>query len=117
MRISETSFSQHNAQFSHAPRDRSRRGSRSVTPIRPDPLSSRDTDGRAGQHGDAGAIVLQVRKQPARRTCAGLEVLVRRHLDGRHSVWRGPQRLGSSMRPADPWTPPRRWSAADRGAP
>ena len=39
-------------------------------------------------------VVLQVRKQPGRRTCAGLEVFVRRHLDGRHSVWRGPQRLG-----------------------
>jgi transposase len=39
-------------------------------------------------------VVLQVAKQPGRRTCAGLEVVVRRHLDGRHSVWRGPQRLG-----------------------
>jgi transposase len=39
-------------------------------------------------------VVLQVSKQPGRRTCAGLEVLVRRHLDGRHSIWRGTQRLG-----------------------
>ena len=37
---------------------------------------------------------LQLAKQPGRRTCAGLRVLVRRHLDGRHSVWRGPRRLG-----------------------
>jgi transposase len=41
-----------------------------------------------------GRVALQVRKQPGRRTCAGLEVVVRRHLDGRHAIWRGPQRLG-----------------------
>jgi hypothetical protein len=41
-----------------------------------------------------GGVVLQVSKQPGRRTCAGLEVVVRRHLDGRHSIWRGSQRLG-----------------------
>ena len=29
-----------------------------------------------------------------RRSCAGLRVLVRRHLDGRHSVWLGSRRLG-----------------------
>lgn len=39
-------------------------------------------------------VILQIAKQPGRRTCAGLEVLVRRHLNGRHSIWRGPQRLG-----------------------
>jgi hypothetical protein len=32
---------------------------------------------------------LQIAKQPGRATCAGLEVIVRRHLDGTHSVWRG----------------------------
>jgi transposase len=39
-------------------------------------------------------VVLQIDKQRGRRTCAGLPVLVRRHLDGRHSVWWGPRRLG-----------------------
>ena len=39
-------------------------------------------------------VVLQIDKQPRRRTCAGLPVLVRRHLDGRHSVWWGPRCLG-----------------------
>jgi transposase len=39
-------------------------------------------------------VVMHVSKQPGRRSCAGLEVIVRRHLDGRHSIWRGPQRLG-----------------------
>jgi len=39
-------------------------------------------------------VVLQLAKQAGRRTCAGLRVLVRRHLDGRHSVWLGSRRLG-----------------------
>ena len=37
---------------------------------------------------------LQLAKQPGRPTCAGLGVLVRRHLDGAYTVWRGPQCLG-----------------------
>jgi hypothetical protein len=39
-------------------------------------------------------VVLQLAKQPGRRSCAGLHVVVRRHLDGRHSVWLGSRRLG-----------------------
>src|SRR6266851_4150826 len=40
------------------------------------------------------AVVLQLAKQPGRRSCAGRHVVVRRHLDGRHSVWLGSRRLG-----------------------
>ncbi len=39
-------------------------------------------------------VALQLAKQPGRRTCAGLRVLVRRHPDGRHSLWRGTRCLG-----------------------
>jgi transposase len=39
-------------------------------------------------------VLLQIAKQRGRRTCAGLPVLVRRHLDGRHSVWWGRRCLG-----------------------
>jgi hypothetical protein len=39
-------------------------------------------------------IVMQLAQQPGRRSCAELRVLVRRHLDGRHSVWHGARRLG-----------------------
>ena len=39
-------------------------------------------------------VVLQIAKQRGRRSCAGLPVLVRRHLDGRHSVWWGRRCLG-----------------------
>jgi len=37
---------------------------------------------------------LQLLKQPGRATCARLRVLVRRHCDASHSVWRGPHCLG-----------------------
>ncbi|PYN46208.1 MAG: hypothetical protein DMD95_06780 [Candidatus Rokuibacteriota bacterium] len=39
-------------------------------------------------------VVLQLAKQPGRRSCAGLRVVVRRHLDRCHSVWLGSRRLG-----------------------
>ena len=39
-------------------------------------------------------VVLQLAKQAGRRSCAGLRVVVRRHLDARHSVWLGSRRLG-----------------------
>ena len=38
-------------------------------------------------------VRLQRPKQPGRTTCAGLRVLVRRHLEGTHSVWWGTRRL------------------------
>jgi hypothetical protein len=42
----------------------------------------------------ADRVALQLAKQPGRRTCAGLRVLVRRHLNGHHSVWYGARCLG-----------------------
>jgi len=39
-------------------------------------------------------VHLQLAKQPGRPTCAGLRVIVRRHLDGSHTVWRGAYCLG-----------------------
>jgi len=39
-------------------------------------------------------IRVQLAKQPGRPTWAGARVIVRRHLDGRLTVWRGPTRLG-----------------------
>ena len=39
-------------------------------------------------------LALQVAKQPGRRTCAGLRVVARRHLDGRYSIWYGARCLG-----------------------
>src|SRR2546427_2282645 len=42
----------------------------------------------------ADRVPLQLVTQPGRRTCAGLRVLVRRHLSGQHSVWYGGRCLG-----------------------
>jgi transposase len=93
--LREVFLPQHNATFSHAPRD-------------PEPawvpLGDCDLDqvlcheeprvvGRDNTV-TLDRVVVQLAKQPGRRTCAGLEVVIRRHLDGRHSVWRGTQRLG-----------------------
>jgi hypothetical protein len=39
-------------------------------------------------------LTLQIEKQPGRRSCERAKVLVREHLDGTHSVWLGPKRLG-----------------------
>jgi len=39
-------------------------------------------------------ICLQIGKQPGRASCARVQVVVRRHLDGTHSVWRGTQCWG-----------------------
>jgi hypothetical protein len=39
-------------------------------------------------------VRVQVAKTPGRPTWAGARVIVRRHLDGRLTVWRGPSRLG-----------------------
>ena len=58
-------------------------------------------------------VRLQIDKQPGRRSCAGLRVLVRRHLDGTTSVWCGPRCFGRydaegrciRPRPVDPAGP------------
>jgi len=39
-------------------------------------------------------VRLQIDKQPGRRTCTGLRVLVRRHLDGLHCIWFGARCFG-----------------------
>jgi transposase len=39
-------------------------------------------------------VRMQIEPQPGRRSCAKAKVIVRRHLDGTHSVWRGEQLWG-----------------------
>jgi len=41
-----------------------------------------------------GKVVLQISKQPGRKTCAGLTVVVKQHLDGTWSIHRGTQIFG-----------------------
>lgn len=55
---------------------------------------------------------LQLEKIPGRRTCAGLSVLVRRHLDGKHSIWYGGRRLGTYDAQGRPLAPQSQGQAA-----
>jgi len=61
-----------------------------------------------------GKLPLQIAKQPGRRTCSGLAVVVKQRVDGRLSVHRGPQILGwfdsngQPMEPAAPVESPKR---------
>jgi hypothetical protein len=53
-----------------------------------------------------GGQLLQIERQPGRRTCAGLRVLVRRHLDGRLTVIRPPDvPLGYTVVTRDTFAP------------
>ena len=58
----------------------------------------------------------QLARQTGRRSCAGLRVTIRRHLDGHYTVWAGSRRLGEfsavSERPSDRRTAIRPMEAA-----
>jgi transposase len=47
-------------------------------------------------------VAMQLNKLPGRGTCAGMKVLVRRHLDSSYSVWRGQRLLGTYDQHGDP---------------
>ena len=82
---------QHNTSFRRAPVDRANAFV---------PLGGVDLDTILCQQGErviapdntvvVGGRVLQIERQPGRRTCAGLRVLVRQHLDGRITITRPP---------------------------
>jgi transposase len=87
---------QHNALFARAPRDP---GSAFVS------LGDADLD-RILCHEEERVVardhtvsldrrVLQIAPQPGRRTCAGVTVTVRQHLDGRYTISRGAQPWGT----------------------
>jgi hypothetical protein len=50
-------------------------------------------------------VSMQLAKYPGRPTWAGVRVIVRRHLDGRLTVWRGPTRLGLYTEVGSPLAP------------
>ena len=87
---------QHNALFARVPRDPA---SAFV------PLGDADLD-RILCHEEARVVardntvsldrqILQIAPQPGRRTCAGVTVTVRQHLDGRYTIARGAQLWGT----------------------
>jgi hypothetical protein len=48
---------------------------------------------RGSRRADEGRV-FQVARQPGRRSCAGLKVIIRRHLSGHYSIWAAARRLG-----------------------
>jgi hypothetical protein len=48
--------------------------------------------------------VLQIAPQPGRRTCVGVTVTVRQHLDGRYTISRGAQPWGTFRADGRRWT-------------
>jgi transposase len=93
--LAERFLDPYNAEFAHEPAD----PALAFVTAGGAPLDQILCHEEARQVGKDNTVVLngvrlQIAKQPGRATCAGLAVLVRRHLDGTHSVWRGPQCWG-----------------------
>jgi hypothetical protein len=85
----------YNARFSRAPAD----PASAFVPlgrVALDPILCHEEARTVGQDNTItlAGVRLQIAKQRGRRTCAGLRVLVRRHLEGAHSVWWGRRCLG-----------------------
>ena len=87
---------QHNARFAHVPRD----PASAFVPLGRvdlDTILCHEVERLVGRDNTVtmGRQVLQIAPQPGRRSCAGLTVTVRRHLDGGYTITRGPHRLGT----------------------
>jgi transposase len=85
----------YDSQFAHPPSD----PTSAFVPLGPvslDPILCHEEERTVAQDNVVvlDGLPLQLPKQPGRRTCAGVRVIVRRHLDGHHSVWRGSQCWG-----------------------
>jgi len=86
----------HNEEFAKPPAD-PMSGFVALDGVDLDDVFFEQTVRKVGQDNTVGfdGVLLQLDKQPGRRTCAGLAVQVRRHLDGDHTVRRGTQLLGA----------------------
>lgn len=87
---------QHNATFARAPRD----PARAFVPLGDvdlDPILCHEEERVVARDNivTVGGRALQIAPQPGRRSCAGLTVTVRQHLDGRYTIMRGTQRMGT----------------------
>lgn len=108
---------QHNAEFRRAPADPASAFVR-VGTVDLDQILCHEEE-RTVQ-GDNTVVLdgvrLQLPKQPGRATCARLPVVVRRHLGGTHSIWRGTHCLGRYDAQGAALGPPRRGARASQGA-
>jgi transposase len=85
----------HNQAFSVQPREReSAFVAAEDAPL--DEIFCRETVRQVGKDNaiTCGKVTLQISKQPGRKTCAGLAVVVKQHLDGMWSIHRGTQLFG-----------------------
>jgi transposase len=85
----------YNTTFAHAPAD----PTSAFVPVGPhdlDQILCHEEDRVVARDNTVrlAGVLLQIDKQRGRRSCASLRVLVRRHLNGQHSVWWGPRCLG-----------------------
>lgn len=60
-------------------------------------------------------VRLQIGKQPGRRSCEGMKLVVRRHVQGDHSIWRGLQCLGRYDSQGHPMEAPKTAKGSIRG--
>jgi transposase len=95
---------QHNATFGRAPRDPASAFVALGTAVSLETILCEEVERVVARDNTLtiGGQVLQIAAQPGRRSCAGLRVTVRRHLDGRVTILRGPQRLGTYAAPGAP---------------
>jgi transposase len=86
----------HNEEFAREPAD-STKAFVGLGDVDPDEIFFEEAVRTVGKDNTVGfdAVLLQIEKQPGRRTCAGLAVQIRRHLDGGYTVRRGTQLLGA----------------------
>ena len=87
---------QHNATFARAPRD----PASAFVPLGPvdlDAILCHEEERVVARDNTVtlGGRVLQIAAQPGRRSCVGLTVTVRHHLDGGFTIARGTQRLAT----------------------
>ena len=93
--LREHYLADHNGRFTRPPRD-PESAFVATRGIDLDQILCHEEDRTVGQDNVVSfdGVKLQVGKQPGRRSCAGMRVVARRHLDGTHTLWRGSERLG-----------------------
>lgn len=94
--LAEQFVPQHNATFARAPRDPASAFVR-LGDVDLDPILCHEEERVVARDNTVtlGGRALQIAPQPGRRSCAGVRVLVRQHLDRRYTITRGAHRLGT----------------------
>jgi hypothetical protein len=94
-----------NAEFRRPPAD----PASAFVPLGPvdlDQILCHEATRAVGRHNTVrlGGVVLQIAKQRGRQTCAGLQVVIRRHLNGTHAIWWGTRCVGRYSPTGQPTT-------------